>query len=288
MIHILYYFKFLSLVYMSIVALKRKSRSNKRFAPISGRGSEGFSLNGGHRSHGGIGEFRLISNTTRTPYKGTIPKGNGGNNGKYYNNPLNSGSCCNNDPSIIKKSSMNTAGMIDTKYKWTKSKYPNYWVQQTTSSTNIQHDQGTYIKKLKNKYGSVVAYNIQKGSDCDNGNSSSNQTTTANNSSCGTTTIDSNYTYSCSGNKKAASYFIGGRKVVIKPYAKNYNSLPISQSQYLENGGLAKRECLTDQEKRKPFPFSVVNGQGPMGCNRNFDTWEDAQAAGLLPIDYVG
>jgi len=109
---------------MSIATLKKKSRSNRRFAPISGRGDDGFSLNGGYRNIGAVGQFRMISNTTRTPFRGTHPMGNGGSGGKYYDVPLNSGSCCTNDNQIIKKSSLNTAGMIDTKYKWTKGTYP--------------------------------------------------------------------------------------------------------------------------------------------------------------------
>ena len=72
------------LIYMSLQTLKKKSRNNRRFAPISGRGINGFSLNSGHRNHGSIGQFRMISNTTRTPYKGPVAKGNGGKLGKYY------------------------------------------------------------------------------------------------------------------------------------------------------------------------------------------------------------
>ena len=68
---------------MSIATLKKKSRNNRRFAPISGRGENGFSLVGGTRNHGGIGQFRMISSTTRTPYKGTEAVGNGGKYGKY-------------------------------------------------------------------------------------------------------------------------------------------------------------------------------------------------------------
>ena len=93
------------LIYMSLVTLKKKSRNNRRFAPISGRGVNGFSLNGGYRNIGAVGQFRMISNTTRTPFRGTEPMGNGGSLGKYYNKVTNSGSCCTNDNEIIKKSS---------------------------------------------------------------------------------------------------------------------------------------------------------------------------------------
>lgn len=133
---------------MSIATLKKKSRYNPRIDPISGQGHDGFSLNGGYRNIGSVGQFRLISNTTRTPFKGSIPMGHGGNNGNYYNHVLNSGSCCTNEPAIIKKSSLSTSGMIDTKYKWTKGTYPNYWVKEDDNSYNITRDQATYISNL--------------------------------------------------------------------------------------------------------------------------------------------
>ena len=45
---------------MSLVTLKKKSRNNRRFAPISARGTNGFSLNGGYRNIGAVGKFRMI------------------------------------------------------------------------------------------------------------------------------------------------------------------------------------------------------------------------------------
>lgn len=138
---------------MSIATLKKKSRHNPRIAPISGQGHDGFSLNGGYRNIGSVGQFRLISNTTRTPFKGALPMGHGGTNGNYYNQVLNSGSCCTNDPAIIKKSSLNTSGMIDTKYKWTKGTYPNFWVKKGDNSYNITKDQATYISNLSREVG---------------------------------------------------------------------------------------------------------------------------------------
>ena len=38
--------------------------------------------------------------------------------------------------------------MIDTKYKWTKGTYPNYWVQEDDNNYNITGDQGTYISRI--------------------------------------------------------------------------------------------------------------------------------------------
>ena len=272
---------------MSIVTLKKKSRNNRRIAPISGRGNDGFSLNGGHRNIGAVGQFRMISNTTRTPFKGTEPVGHGGSGGKYYNQPLDSGSCCTNDSSIIKSSSKNTAGMIDTKYKWTKSAYPNYWVQEDDNSYCITKDQSTYIRNLTQQVGASVFINVQS-----NGN-------------CGTVvdSPNSNYVYSCSGNKNACSYFIGTKKYIRMPYSKNFNQPAMSQGQYINTGGIAKRECLPTPANKQPFPMNLnhitkhtyrtntpsktTSTIGFSGCHTNYLTWQEAVQAGALPTDWT-
>tara|TARA_R110002020_G_scaffold474905_1_gene707900 strand:- start:238 stop:1173 length:936 start_codon:yes stop_codon:yes gene_type:complete len=280
---------------MSLVTLKKKSRNNRRFAPISGRGVNGFSLNGGYRNVGAVGQFRMISNNTRTPFRGTEPMGNGGSQGKYYNKVTNSGSCCTNDNEIIKKSSLNTAGMIDTKYKWTKGTYPNYWVQEDDNNYNITGDQGTYISNLTQNSGMCVFTNVQ------------------NNGNCGTT-IDSpegekqsTFIYNCTGNKGACSYHIGGKKYVSMPYAKNFNQPAMSQGQYISSGGVAQNNCLPTPANKQPFPMklnhnngtqkvgtkvyfppgSPVTGIGSIGCQTNYLRWEDAKNDGILPADWT-
>ena len=268
-------FIYLTILYMSIVTLKKKTRHNRRIAPISGRGKDGFSLNSGYRNIGAVGQFRMISNTTRTPFRGTAPMGNGGSGGKYYDKPLNSGSCCTNDNSIIKKSTMNTAGMIDTKYKWTKGTYPNYWVQEDDNSYRITRDQATYIRNLTQQNGKCTFTNDS----------------------------DPNFIYSCSGNKNACSYYIGTKKYIRKPYAKQLNQSPISQGQYILTGGLYKKECLPTPANKQPFPMKLnhtttnivgVPGGGTKssstsgsGCQTNYLTWEEARDTGALPADWT-
>jgi hypothetical protein len=264
--------------YMSIVTLKKKSRHNRRFAPISGRAEDGFSLNGGHRNIGAVGQFRLISNTTRTPFRGTAPMGHGGNGGAYYDKPLNSGSCCTNDNHIIKKSSKNTAGMIDTKYAWTKGTYPNYWVKEDDNSYNLTRDQATYIRNLTQQ----------------NGNCNVDYEPT------------DNFIYSCSGNRNACSYYIGTKKYIRKPYAKQLNQSPISQGQYILTGGAFKKECLPTPANKQPFPMKLnhnnytthhVLGNGTTSSSTatgasqiNYMRWQDAWSAdgtGILPADWT-
>ena len=66
---------------MSIVALKRNSRRFK--VPISGS-SQGFSINGGLRNQGRVGQTSLGRANIRGFYKGAFQVGNGGCCGKYF------------------------------------------------------------------------------------------------------------------------------------------------------------------------------------------------------------
>jgi len=83
---------------MSIAALKRKTfNGNPRLAPVSGgSGPLGFALNGTLRNHGWVGPTNLGSKSV------SIPSGQPDN-------------CCSNENAIIKKSVMNTKGMLNAR-----------------------------------------------------------------------------------------------------------------------------------------------------------------------------
>lgn len=126
---------------MSIVALKRKTAA--RYGPHAAAG--GFSLNGATRFLG-PGQQSLAKSVTRTPFRGTAPMGHGGgarcrvsgirgratkcsSSGDYPVKISNSGSCCALD-SAVKRSTMNTAGMIASRFKGIlHGTYPNTWVK---------------------------------------------------------------------------------------------------------------------------------------------------------------
>ena len=107
---------------MSIVVLKKKS---KRFVqPISGIEEYGFSLNGTLRNIGRVGETNLAKSTHRTLFKGNIPRGHGGRDGKYPISISNSGEGVLsageglgtfNDSNTVKRSVQNTKGLIEEK-----------------------------------------------------------------------------------------------------------------------------------------------------------------------------
>jgi hypothetical protein len=145
---------------MSIVVLKRNSR---RFqAPISGRGHDGFSLVGGYRNVGAVGQTNLAKSVTRTRFRGNAPMGHGGCCGTYKISVCNSGSCCTNDPSIIKSTVKNTKGAILKQYKWIHSAYPRYWVKPDDSMPE-NYSQGIYVKKLTAQYSNCVVNKVDAG-----------------------------------------------------------------------------------------------------------------------------
>ena len=243
---------------MSIAILKRKTTrgGNPRLDPVSGIGTKGFSLNGGYRNIGAVGQFRMVSNVTRTPFRGTQPMGSGGFDGEYYNVPCNSGNCCTNDDSIIKHSSLNTAGMLDEKYKWTKSQYPNYWVKDDNNSYRETKTQGQLTAA---KTWGAGACNFEKA---------------ANN--------DPTNVWQCTN---PCVYWIGGKKMLLYyPYAKWLNTTKVqSQGAYINTGGVARNNCLPTPACIQPYPMMLSAN----GCDRNAVTWQQAQAQGLLPADYL-
>lgn len=248
---------------MSIATLKRKTKlgGNPRLDPISGVGNLGFALNGTLRNYGGVGCFRMVSNVTRTPFRGNLPMGNGGCCGTYYNAPLNSGNCCTNDSSIVKKSVKNTDGMLMEKYKGILfGTYPNTWVKDDSNSYRITKTQAQYIENLSWKYGScnfnpALKESVEDVCKCPQGK------------------------YIYIGTKKKLFYKPTTKSVAsFTPYGTN-----ISQGLYITAGGVAKNNCLPTPDCLQHFPMMLSHN----GCDRNFYTWQQARDAGLLPKNYL-
>ena len=121
-----------------------------------------------------------------------------------------------------------------------------------------------------------------------------------NNGKCGTIYDPSGaFIYSCAGNKGACSYYIGTKKYIRMPYAKNFNQLPKSQGDYIDNGGLYKRECLPTPANKQPFPMKLNHNSETKtvgvkstssiatGCQTNYLTWQEAMNNGALPADWT-
>lgn len=236
---------------MSIVALKKKSR---RFqANISGKGKDGFSLVGGYRNIGAVGPTNLAKSVTRTRFRGNAPMGHGGCCGTYKISISNSGSCCTNDPTIIKTTVKNNKGSILKQYKWIHSAYPNFWVKPDDSMPE-NYSQGIYVKNLTAQYSNCVVTKQDTGID------------------------------NCSGNLqcKAASYHIGGKKYYRAFYSKDLNVRPTSSSQYI-TAGLYKKNNLPTPPCLQSFPMNLSHN----GCDVNYLTPQEAINAGALPSDWM-
>ena len=103
---------------MSIVVLTRKTAAKYNNSSV---GEAQFSLNGGHRNQGWVGQDSRSRHLSRTLMKGNTPKGHGGCCGKFYIGPIVSSSVkSTNDSSVIKASSLNNLGHIMTKYRWAR------------------------------------------------------------------------------------------------------------------------------------------------------------------------
>lgn len=128
---------------MSEAILKRKTSAKYNNNSVG----KGFSLNGTHRSQGWIGQDTIGRSFPKTLMKGNIPKGHGGCCGSYPQKDIVTSAITSlNDPSVIKKSSLNSNGMIREKYRWIWRPQPFSTTKQDTSRTI--NDQSSYISSL--------------------------------------------------------------------------------------------------------------------------------------------
>jgi len=140
---------------MSLTILKRKSRRFK--AKISGKDNVGFSINGGHRNQGWVGQTSQGRHLSKTPFKGNLPVGHGGCCGTYEKHILKGIFCCANDPSIVKTSNMNSNPYLLSRVdnptpvfipNCEKGCLKNKWYKSFDSHISSQ---GVYIKNKKTK-----------------------------------------------------------------------------------------------------------------------------------------
>lgn len=253
---------------MSIAVMRRKVRENHpRVAPISGHlpGGDGqtgvndanrggFSINGGHRNLRGIGQVRMVGSGGWSGGGRGAGRAGTGNSSWYFSA---------NDASVVKRSSRGNAAMIDMKYRWIKgAQYPRVWHKDIPSATLEVRSQSEYIKK---RAASVVRCGTVK------------VTTAAN--PCIVPEVCKFY---------VGTGVLKRKRVKWLPVTKTVTERVVSQSQYIEKGGLksGRRNCLSLPEPNKytHFPMYIRH----RGCDVNYLTWQEAVAAGALPADYVG
>jgi len=137
---------------MSIATLKRKTQTKYNNMSV---GTQGFSLNGGFRNQGYVGQTSLSRSLPRT-----LQQGHGGCCGTYNNaSVVMSSVTSTEDPKIIKKSVLGTSGMLSSKYRWIRRPQPHATVKPDVN--NNTSDQSTYITKKIKK----TVFEIKKGND---------------------------------------------------------------------------------------------------------------------------
>jgi hypothetical protein len=132
---------------MSIATLKKKTQA--KYNNMSVGSTTGFSLNGGYRNQGFVGQTSLSRSLPKTLYRGDTPRGHGGCCGTYDVTTLvQSAVTSTEDHTVIKTSSMNTKGMILSKYRWIRRPLPFTSLKpDTTSNLNTSDDHTTIIRK---------------------------------------------------------------------------------------------------------------------------------------------
>jgi hypothetical protein len=132
---------------MSLVVLKRKTGATIKNVST---GQEVFSLNGGHRNAGYIGQDTRSRTIVRSLYRNGALKNHGGIINE--NDPgivRSSDMMCVNDASVIKASTVSTGGMLATKHRWLRRPFP-YATVKTDNNRHL-NQQGLYIENLARK-----------------------------------------------------------------------------------------------------------------------------------------
>lgn len=261
---------------MSEVVLKRKTRHIK--VPISGIGKNGFSLNGGYRNTGAVGTVNLGRRFTRTLYKGAYPVGAGGCCGEFVQNILSNNTCSTNDPNIVKRSTMNTSGLILATVTHPTPVFTDCsgscvknWVKDFNA---LNYSQGMFIRTLKIK--NICPHWLDETITCHTSPSSCKTVCSIKFNGHPNTSI-----YPDCNKCDNKSHFIGTRKVVTNTTTKKMRDGAISSSDYI-SGLLQARQCLPPPPCKAPFPMALNH----QGCDTNYMTPEDAIEAGALPEDW--
>ena len=158
---------------MSVATLKRKT--NALYNTMSVGTKDGFSINGIYRNQGYIGQTSLSRSLPRTPMKGPTPRGHGGNYGTYVETSIVQNGVTSPESNFpgsvdaigeqyhtkIKTSAMNTNGMLQSRYRWTRRGQPFATVKPDCNHGS-NHSMDIYIaNKAKNTFNIINDYNIK-------------------------------------------------------------------------------------------------------------------------------
>jgi len=259
---------------MSIVALKRKTQNTYKClsgkdptAILVNRGpgqttifstGGGFSLNGKHRNIGRVGQNSLFSTTGSRMVSGTTNlRGWGGLNGQYYgksqNNTWKNNLCCVKDKGV-KPSTLNTKGMIATKYKWKKTPIP----ASTFDNNGVPIPVHGQLQTIHNRWTSTETNERKTAQEYIDNKSAVTSVCVKDRNSIGGL-IGKNYTCCTKETSNNDGYHIGGKFFPIEPYAKFHEF--IGDSTRSLNDAKANSALLLPKGYNKPFPFNSTPDQ---------------------------
>lgn len=208
---------------MSIHAMKRKSQ---RFEyPISGKKNKGFSLNGTFRNQGWVGQNNM------------------GRTDKSCANVVNV-----SDPNYVKRSSMNTAGYINSAFK-----HPINSINRTCKNCPVEWVQ------FINSHNFTQEYYIETKSGENN---------------CKSLSKDFDIKDCQTGSCNARSYFIGGKKFYSTLYTKKTGASngAITSGEYTRRN-IKTINCLPPPPCKQSFPMNLNHKNN---CDINYLTKQDA------------
>lgn len=131
---------------MSIVALKKKTAAKYNNMSVN---VPQFSINGGFRNQGWVGQTSMSRSLIKTPHRGATPRGHGGCCGTYNVSIVKPLETCTNNNEVMKSSTVSTDGMLDMKYRWIRRPAPFSSVKPDVNHNLNQ--QGEYINRIKKK-----------------------------------------------------------------------------------------------------------------------------------------
>ena len=256
---------------MSLAILKKKSKRYKLGCGVYGHGHNGFSLNGGHRNQGWVGQGVRGRHRSRTPYRGLTPVGNGGCCGTYPQHILSQPNCCTNDPGIIKRSTMNTPGYLAATVVHPTSVF-NSDCSGTCPKIIVSVDSSGYLD-----YAHYTHSKGRRAATCDDFAVSSEGYEDSGKVGC-----ISGSPASTLGTCRSSSY-IGGKKRPNTPYVKTTHKGATSASEWT-GFGLLSSKCLPPPPCKQHWP---INYNKVAHCISNYYSPEEAIAAGVLPADWM-
>lgn len=103
---------------MSLATLKKKTAHKYQNNSVN---QSQFSINGGYRNQGYVGQTSDSRTILRTPAKGTESQGHGGCCGTYLRNDVRTSSICSTENNrVIKPSVLGTKGMLQKRTQWAR------------------------------------------------------------------------------------------------------------------------------------------------------------------------